>query len=347
MRVSLKDVAREAGVSISLVSRTYTRGASLAPGTRAKITKASKNFGYWPNVLARSLITQESKIIALAVSYLENQFYPAVITTLLPELMNRRYHALLFTEDEVNSAERVVNQIMAYPIASVLVASVGVSSEIAVECGKARIRVVVINQRANDQAGSCSATGDSVRGGWEIGEFLFASGHERIGYLAGKENPLTSNEREEGLLAALAAGRRDLHSKGRGDYVFERATEETRKLLSRKTALDAIFCANDHMAIAAMEGAKFEFGIQIPKDLSIVGSDDVGPSKWRSLALTTFEQPVNEMCELALELLFERIDDAVKTGEDLQSSHVNTQGALSVCNSARVPASGSEMIDGR
>ena len=101
------EVARLAKVSQSAVSRTFTTGASVSDSTRQKVLHAARTLGYRPNALARSLITRRSRIIALVMSYLENQFYPLVIERLSQRLQKQGYHVLMFIS-EVSDANQVL-----------------------------------------------------------------------------------------------------------------------------------------------------------------------------------------------------------------------------------------------
>ena len=117
-----------------------------------------------------------------------------------------------------------------------------------------------------------------------------------------------------------------------GHYTFEGAAAAARDLLSCPDRPDAIFCGNDHMALAISEVARFEFGLRVPQDISLVGFDDVGPARWASFSLTSFSQPVTAMVDRAVEVMIEQIEDEAPVPRD-----VIVPGELIVRGSARIP----------
>jgi DNA-binding LacI/PurR family transcriptional regulator len=112
-------------------------------------------------------------------------------------------------------------------------------------------------------------------------------------------------------------------------------------LLSDPEPPDALFCGNDHMALAAIEVARFEFGLKVPQDLSIVGFDDVDPARWASFSLTSFSQPVDGMVESAVDLIAGLVEDPSK-----EPRHEIVEGELVVRGSARL-VPGCVSVNGR
>ncbi|HEV2040671.1 MAG TPA: LacI family DNA-binding transcriptional regulator, partial [Casimicrobiaceae bacterium] len=130
--VTLQDVATLAGVSRSAASRTFTPGTSVAPITRHKVIEASAKLGYRPNVIARTLATRRSRMIAIVVSYLQNQFYPLFIERASQLLQKHGYHVLLFVSDGHETGKPEVDDLvldlMQYQIDGIILASVTLSS---------------------------------------------------------------------------------------------------------------------------------------------------------------------------------------------------------------------------
>lgn len=325
------DVARLAGVSQSAVSRAFTPKASISDETRAKIVAAAGALNYRPNVIARSLITRRSRTIGLVAAYLQNHFYPDVLEAMSARLKQRGYHILLFTADASDPADPMLDEIIGYRVDGIILASTTLSSHLAAECRAAGIPVLLFN-RTTSADGVSSVTGENVRGGGLIARFLAAGGHRRIAFMAGIEDSSTSRDREAGFLAGLAERSLALHRRVVGHYRFDGAAAATRALLSDPEPPDALFCANDHMALAAIDVARHEFGLTLPHDLSIVGFDDVGPARWSSFSLTSFSQPVAGMVESAVDLITGLVEDASKAPR-----HEVVRGELMVRGSARVP----------
>lgn len=340
LSVTSSQVAEHAGVSQSAVSRTFTPGASISPRTRAKVLAAAKELGYRPNALARSLITSRSRIIAVVMAYLENLFYPDVLEELGRRLAAENYHVLLFTGFKDRDSDPVFDQLMQYRVDGIILASTALSSELSEECAVAGIPVVLFN-RTTERDGVSSVTSRNREGGRLIAEFLVAGGHKSFAYIAGVENSSTNRDRFGGFSEGLAeAGITDIAVRT-GNYDRAEAEIAARELLSMTPRPEAIFVANDHMAVGVMDVARYEFGLRIPEDLSIVGYDDVGPARWRSFGITSGTQPIGPMVEATVDILM----DQIASGE-IEPQHHVFGGELVVRNSARLPATGIVERDG-
>ncbi|MGX9966178.1 LacI family DNA-binding transcriptional regulator [Roseomonas sp. F4] len=328
------DVARLAGVSQSAVSRAFTPGASIAEETRERVAEAARQLGYRPNAIARSLTTRRSRIIGVAASYLQNHFYPDVLEALSRGLQARGYQMLLFMPDAGRHADPQLQEVLAWRVDALILASTTLSSELADQCQAAGIPVLLFN-RTSRAASVSSVTGENLRGGRLIAEFLVAGGHRRLGFLAGIENSSTSRDRESGFCGWLQENGHPPPLREVGLYQFEEASAAARRLLARPDRPDAIFCGNDHMATAVAEVARHEFGLRIPRDLSLVGFDDTGPARWPSFSLTSFSQPVQPMVDATVALVCEMIEDPATP-----TRHEVVRGELVVRGSARMPPEG-------
>lgn len=339
--VTSSQVAEHAGVSQSAVSRTFTPGASISPKTRQKVLAAAKELGYRPNAIARSLITNRSRIIAVVMAYLENLFYPDVLEELGRALAAENYHLLLFTGFMDRDSDPVFDQLMQYRVDGIILASTSLSSELSEECATAGIPVVLFNRTTERDAVS-SVTTRNRDGGRKVAEFLVAGGHKSFGYIAGLANSSTNRDRQQGFTEGLAAhGFTDIMI-GTGNYSRTDAEAAARAMFARADRPEALFVANDHMAVAVIDVARHEFGLNIPQDLSIVGYDDVGPAKWTSYGITSMSQPLKKMVESTVDILM----DQIASGE-IEAEHRILSGDLMVRTSARLPPSGVIIQDDR
>jgi len=339
--VTSSQVAEHAGVSQSAVSRTFTPGASISPKTRAKVLASAKLLGYRPNAIARSLITSRSRIIAVVMAYLENLFYPDVLEELGRRLAAENYHMLLFTGFKDRDSDPVFDQLMQYRVDGIILASTSLSSELSEECTAAGIPVVLFN-RTTERDETSSVTTRNYEGGRLIGEFLLGGGHRRLAYISGLPNSSTDRDRFKGFADALRDKGVDEIEVRRGNYSRTDAEIAMRELLSLPQRPDAIFVANDHMAVAVMDVARYEFGLAIPDDLSIVGYDDVGPARWPSYDITSVTQPIGPMVEATVDILMDQIASG-----DMEPQHRVISGELVVRSSARLPQSDLVARDGR
>ncbi|MGE4481448.1 LacI family DNA-binding transcriptional regulator [Acidocella sp.] len=330
-RPTAYDVARLAGVSQSMVSRAFTDGASISAQAKERVLAVAKSLSYRPNMIARSLITQRSRLIGVAMSYMENQFYPTVLEELSREFAVHGYRVLLFTPGADGNPDPLLDEILRFQVAAVVLASVRMTSHFAEECAQVNVPVLLFNRRTSNQAVS-SVTGQNIVGGRTIGSFLLAGGHERFAFVAGLEDSSTSQEREEGFGAALQAAGKKTYRREVGYYDFSAAQTAARRLFSSRERPDAVFCANDHTAIAVMGVAQSEFGLRVGEEVSIVGFDDVALAAWPSFQLTTYSQPVQTMSQRTVQLVQAFVEGRLTT-----PVHDIVAGELMIRRSARRP----------
>jgi DNA-binding LacI/PurR family transcriptional regulator len=334
------DVARLAGVSQSAVSRCFTAGASVSDAMRDKVQEAARKLGYQPNAHARSLITGRSRIIGLVLSALENLYYPAVLERLAKRLQQDGYHLLIFIGDNANSDD-LVEEILQYNVDGIVLGATTLSSALAQRCADASIPVVLFNRiMASGSAGAVSSVrSDNVGGGRDIARFLVAGGHQRIAYIAGREDSSTNLEREQGFREGLAELGQRIYARAIGNYDVEQARQAARDLFAATADRpDAVFVAGDLMAIVVLDTLRHELGLAVPQDVSVVGFDNVPQAGWASYELTTFEQPVEPMVEATVALL----QGYLREAQTPPSRNLVVPGQLIIRQSARVSAPGSQ-----
>lgn len=331
-KVTSLDVAEKAGVSRSAVSRVFTPGASVSKRTAEKVRSAAAALGYRPNVLARSLNTGRSRIVGLVVAYLQNQFYPEAIEKLSKALQAEGYHMLVFMASNDHAAtQSVIDELLDYQVDAIIAASVGLSNDLTRRCEGLGIPLVLFNRHQNDST-LTSVTSDNAAGGRKLAEFLLAGGHQRIAHIAGWEGASTQIDRESGFLEGLSAGGQTLYARDVGNFDFEQAKVAARRMFDRPDRPDAVFVANDHMAFAVMDVLRFELGLRVPEDVSVVGYDDVALADWPSYDLTTVRQPANRMVTQTIEALLARLE-----GQDETPRKIVLDGPLMIRGSARKP----------
>lgn len=330
-KITSADVAMLAGVSRSAVSRVFTPGASASQSTVDKVRKAAAELGYRPNVLARAMVSGKSNIIGLVVAYLDNQFYPEALEKLSNTLQAEGYHVLIFMASlKAGNLENVVEEILDYQVDGIIAASVDLSSDLTERCHAAGVPMVHFN-RYQDIPHVSAVTSDNRAGGRKIADFLVAGGHKKIGYIAGWEGASTQRDREAGFMEGLKAAGKSLHKRGVGNFLMEEASNAVRGMFA-KDAPDAVFVANDHMAFAVMDTLRFELGLSIPDDVSVVGFDDVPAAAWPTYSLTTIRQSADEMVADTVDILLSKINDI-----NTEPRQVEIEGPLMVRGSARVP----------
>ncbi|MFY2824188.1 LacI family DNA-binding transcriptional regulator [Ruegeria sp. MALMAid1280] len=329
--VTLADVARLAGVSQSAVSRTFTAGGSVSEKTRSRVMAAAEQLGYRPNPMARAMITGKSRIIGLVVSYLENQFYPVALEHLSLSLQERGYHILIFLADpQGEKVPDMVRSLLDYGVDGIITASVTMSNDLTTRCEEAGIPIVMFN-RGQDDPRLSAVTSDNRAGGRAAANFLVAGGHRRLAHIAGWQKSSTGRDRAQGFSEALTDHGMEPVAVVDGKYSAETVRWLTRELFDQKDRPDAVFVGNDHMAMSVMDVLRFELGLRVPEDVSVVGYDDVPAAAAPTYDLTTVRQPVRRMVEATVTALLNRVEG------ETEASQIHIPGDLIIRGSARKP----------
>ena len=330
-KVTSLEVAKLAGVSQSAVSRVFTPGASASNKTNQKVRSAALELGYRPNILARSLITGKSRIIGLVVSHLDNYFYPEALELLSNALQKKGYHVLVFMASKTSgNIDDVVDEILDYQVDAIILASIAMSSNLTNRCVAAGVPVMLFNRGQDDDRFS-TVTSDNFLGGQKVARFLIAGGHKRIGYIAGWEGASTQRDREAGFTEELTQHGRSLYAREVGNFVQDEARQAARKMFSKKEIPDAVFVASDDMAFAVMDVIRFELGLKIPEQVSVVGYDDVPVSSWPAYDLTTVRQPANRMVAETVSIILECIENP-----ETKPLRIEIDGPLILRGSAKI-----------
>lgn len=302
------DVAKAAGVSQSMVSRAFTPGSSINPDKRALIIAKAKELGYRPNIIARSMITKKSKIIGFVFGYLENQYYPLALEKMSREFQANGYHSLMFFSDNQSSADDIVQEFLQYQIDAVVLASVSLSSDWIDACNSLSVPVVLFN-RAIKTDDVTSVTSANYEGGKTVARYLVETGHKRISYISGFVESSTNKDRERGLIDGLEDHGMTLFSVESGNYDQEQARKATLGMFSSDNTEtpDALFVASDHMAFSVLETLRYELGLRVPEDVSVIGYDNVPLGAAPSYNLTTMSQSVDDMVFHTVNAVMSRI----------------------------------------
>ncbi len=324
---SAHDVARLAGVSQAAVSRAFNPGASISDATRAKVLKAATELGYRPNLLARSLITGKSGIVGVVIGNPRNTFYLEALDALSARLSQAGLHLLVFTARTEASSDGLVDALLRFRVDSLLLMSASLSSELAEQCRAKGIPVVYFNRRERMGKGFPSVTGANYLGAGRIAGHLFEQGYRRLAVMTGSDQSSTSLERETGFVARVVSSGLPMPEKVIGGF-GRGAVPAARQLLSLTPRPDAIFCTNDMMAMATVETARFEFGLEVGPEIGIAGFDDIEGASWLSFNLTTYSLPVEAMIEKATEII-------LNPGDFTEETHFAVEGELIVRASTR------------
>ena len=325
------DVARLAGVSQSAVSRCFKPSASISEKMRQRVLSAAAELHYAPNAIARSLITRRSNIVAVLITETSTRHTPEILFQLNVELLRRGLHLLLFSITQEMGAGDVIAEVLRYKVDGVIACTTLPDAQIQ-RCNHRGIPVVLYNRVAPTQF-ACSVGCDHVNANRDIADRLYRSGHRNFAFISGNEGAPVSLQRQRGFIGRLQElGITDVTTVA-GDFGYESGHAALIELVRQERPLSAVVCANDGMALGAMDAARFDCGLRVPEDISIVGFDDVSSARRPPYKLTTVRQPVEDMARNVVQLLVERIDNP-----QLAPHVLLLPGELMLRSSARIAA---------
>jgi LacI family transcriptional regulator len=303
MSVTIKDVARKAGVSVSTVSRLIGGSGPVSAEAQVQINEAIQQLNYVPNGAARSLITKRTQTLGLLLPDLYGGFYSEVLRGMDQIAQANGYHLLVSSSHNAWNEIEYALQVMQGRVDGLVIMSPDITAASLKQTLPKRLPVVLLNCFVDSQDFD-SINIDNYTGANAIVRHLIRAGHQKIGIITGSSKNFDAQERLRGYKDALKE--HDLPCIEEfiyeGDFAEGSGHKGTTSLLQRSNPPTAIFCCNDAMAIGAM-GASRMMGLDIPKDVAIVGFDDIPSSQYIAPPLTTVHFPIFEMGERAMERL--------------------------------------------
>ncbi|MCW2305845.1 LacI family DNA-binding transcriptional regulator [Rhodobium gokarnense] len=312
-RVTIKDVARIAGVSPSAVSRVFTDGASASEATREKVLAAARDLGYRPSLLARGLVGTRTNLVTLVMGRMNDPFDALFLDELAEALAARGTRLMLASAGRDAPGDSGLLQALDYKSDAVIVAAGTMSPEHAGLCVRAGLPVI-LSGRVLDAPGVDSVLADNVGGGRQAADLLIRTGCRRLAYLGRGGATFSDRERYEGFSATAANAGRAVATTAVTDRdhnaVFQAATD----LLAGPAPPDGLFASTDSMAVAAVEAAR-AVGLSVPGDIAIVGFNNVPMAARRSYRLTTIDYPISAVVSGIMDLLDSRLADPDRPSE--------------------------------
>jgi LacI family transcriptional regulator, galactose operon repressor len=296
------DVARAAGVSQPTVSRALRGDPRVAEVTRRRVARAAARLGYVASDRGRSLSTRRSGRIAVVVDDLDNPFYLELLDALHDRLERADTRMVVLTPHR-NDPLRV-ERLLDGSVDAVVLTTTTLDSPLPAELRARRFPFVLLN-RVVDGLDADSCTVDNEAGGAEVARALLGLGHTRVGALFGPPNTSTGRDREHGFRAGAGAALPDQLVR-HGPFAFAYGHDAIGELLAARNPPTAVFCANDVVALGALNAAR-GLGVDVPEDLGIVGFDDISMAGWELVRLTTVRQDLRRMGEVAVELVLDRL----------------------------------------
>ena len=330
-RVTIRDVAERAGVSVATVSKVLNQRYGVAAETFARVRTVIDELGYEASLVAQSLRNHKTNVIGILVADLE-PFSTELLKGAADAIRGTGYELVVYSAggrvgDHVGWERRYLSRLSGTLVDGAILVTPTV---IDVRYG-APIVAVDPHTGSTDLP---TIDSDNLRGAQRAVEHLLSLGHRRIGMLTGRADLQSARLREAGYRQALAAAGvpvdEDLVLAG--DYDPDVSSTSALRLLKTEHRPTAIFAANDISAIATVSAAA-SLGISVPADLSVVGFDNVPESALNSPPLTTIHQPIREMGQSAIQLLVRLIN-----GETPETAHLTLATSLVVRQSTSVPS---------
>lgn len=327
-RVTIVDVAREAGVSVSTVSKVINNRYGIAPDTQAKVMAVVVELGYESSLIASSLRRTSTNVIGILVPGFE-PFSTELLKGIATAAAGTGYELLAYSgaseQHPVGWERRSLSRLAGTLIDGAVIVT---PTE---DLSQATIPVVAVDPHTGT-TGPSTVASNNVAGARAATQHLIDLGHTRIGHVRGRPDLESARLREQGYLEAMSAAGlpvpvdliRD------GEYRVEDTGVAARELLALEDRPTAVFAANDLSAIRVIEVA-VELGLRVPQDLSVVGFDNIPEAVMLTPALTTVAQPMQQMGAEALRLLLDQLRGAERT------EHLELDASLVVRDSTAAP----------
>ena len=304
-RVTATEVARMAGVSQPTVSLVLTRNprARVAPETRARVLKIAQELGYRPNRLAQGLVRRRSYALGVIVPGFDNPVYAALISG-AEKVAAQAGYAVLLCEAKSSEVVHHLDALRDRQIDGVIIA--GIAASTLPPAALAGLNLVLVNQPSETYA---TVGSDSVKAGTIAAEHLLSLGHRRLAFLGPADAIPAFRLRERGFVQALRAAGVSMRSElvHREAATLAGGLAGMRALLALRERPTAVFCANDLMALGAHKACSVA-GVEIPRELSLLGCDDIEMAQLVTPELSTIAAPQRELGARAVRLLLRQIE---------------------------------------
>ncbi|MDR3587405.1 MAG: LacI family DNA-binding transcriptional regulator [Desulfosporosinus sp.] len=316
---TIKDIAKVVGVSKSTVSRVVSGHGSCKPDTKAKILKAMREMNYTPNHHARAMVTKKTGIIGVIIyrkhmPIISHPYYGAILDAIATETRKAGYSIMIMTDDEATMD--VGDQFIRHRVDGLILLS-RVTEELINYYQQTSIPFVLINNTAIVK-GTTYIVNDDYQGAYDAAIHLISKGYKTIAYISGPLEHRSYRLRWEGFQAALqdhgAAVKMGLTYIG--DSGVETGITGAASILQTNDKPDAVFASNDMIAIGALQ-VFHSLGLQVPRDIAVMGFDDIYFSQYTTPALTTVAVDKKQMGTLAVQKLLTMLESQRTENESI------------------------------
>lgn len=308
--VTMADVAARAGVSVSTVSHVLNETRPVSETLVARVREAVDATGYSMNAVARSLATSRTRLIGMVVSATSDIFFGRLITTMEETARRHGYSVLISdTQDDADLEVAQVRLMLDQQVSGLILSPVNSRPGPALDLAwRRRVPTALVDRFADDRFDQVGAENVEATAG--LVEHLAALGHQRIGFIAGRSGPTTTDERLEGYRLGLERSglRADRRLVRVGGSRADRSQAATRRLFALRQPPTALVSGNDEMTIGVLRALR-ELELRVPDDVAVVSYDDTAHGDLLDPPLTALVQPIPEIGRAAVEMLVARIKE--------------------------------------
>ncbi|PAE12801.1 LacI family transcriptional regulator [Niallia circulans] len=301
--VTIKDIAKLAGVSHTTVSRALNDSPLIKPATKDKIKKIAAELHYVPNFNAKSLVNQKSYTIGVFFSSISHGTSSSFLVDVIKgvnSVLDENYCIAVNGIDTLVHFDKIISKRFD---GIIVLSQSDTDNAFIYYIQQTGIPLVVLNRRLDDPSIPNVSANDQQGVEQAIDEAI-SLGHKNLAYINGKSSFRSSAERKQGFVNSLSKHRLSVQPEFmvNGDYSMESGFEKMKQLLDLPTPPSLVFCANDDMAIGALK-ACFSKERKVPNDISIIGFDDIAFAQYSTPALTTIHKPIDKISEIGMQML--------------------------------------------
>ena len=305
--VTIQDVAKKAGVSVSTVSRVLNGKADVAENTQEKILSVISKLGYTSNLAARSMRSRRKDLLGLVVPDIGFPYSIEVMKGINRAIAESKFDLLVYTMGDVKKSGAVIHEqhyvsLLNNSITDGVIIVASAAAEFITDAPIIAVDPHVVNPKYP------SVQGTNYHGALDVMNYLLQLGHKRIGFICGRPEIASAERRLTGYKDALKKASIEIDETliKDGDFTTKSGYTSALELLKLENPPTAIFAANDQSALGVFQAAE-ELGLHIPDDLSIVGFDNIAEAKF--VGLTTVDQFLSEMGYIATQILIKMVNN--------------------------------------
>lgn len=327
MKITIKEIAKEAGVSIATVSMILNnKDKNITSATRMRVLDVVKKYNYVPNAMAGSLVTQRTHIVGLILPDITNPFFPGIARG-AEDKANESGYSIIFcnTDDKLEVEEKYIETLTKKMADGIIIAHSSSSEKMSEILERCKVPIILIDRDFYSENIRGKVLVNNLEGAYKGVTYLINKGYKKIAYLSGSLKTRTARDRLDGYKKALSDNSLEYDEKliKYGEYRIDWGKNGINELLFENKNFDCIFCGNDLIAVGAIKELK-KNGYNIPEDIGVMGFDDIYLAGLVEPSLTTVRQPNYQMGYQAMELLLKTLSTPDKKNSNFKDMEIIT-----------------------